>query len=158
MFGINNFEICKLFKKQVISHHLSQLLNELNKNKSNMCFSLARNVGFEMPWMIFNIVVKKLQTRKAFYNNKPVGYGEDKFLISSGIDLHANPNGEKGDHVSTNEINMFSDCSTGLPKKDGSAETILGSFFSLLLSFRVPCRPKLAYFCALSFSNTQLNA
>jgi len=123
-----------------------------------MCFSLARNVGFEMPWMIFNIVVKKLQTRKAFYNNKPVGYREDKFLISSGIDLHANPNGEKGDHVSTNEINMFSDCSTGLPKKDGSAETILGSFFSLLLSFRVPCRPKLAYFCALSFSNTQLNA
>ena len=37
---------------------------------------------------------------------------------------------------------------TGLPTKDETSETIVRNFLVRFHAFRVPCRPKLAYFCA----------
>ena len=36
---------------------------------------------------------------------------------------------------------------TWLPTKDETSKTTVGNLFRPFLTFKVPCRPKLAYFC-----------
>ena len=38
-------------------------------------------------------------------------------------------------------------CDTGLPTKNETSETTVRNFLVPFLTLRVPCKPKLAYFC-----------